>query len=162
MPRQSSDDDRPSGLKFTRNNYYGFQRDQETSPEKSTGSSFLSSRYTDNKSSNSNTSYSNYSYSNASSRPSMDAMERPILPPAKERPSFSISSSTSPGTGGWNGGGMDKRGGPLPVIASPTLPTRSPQRARDSQTSQSYYSSSDNRRSLLSHWPWWFLPSSSF
>ncbi|SAM08795.1 hypothetical protein [Absidia glauca] len=151
MPRQSSDDDRPSGLKFTRNNYYGFQRDQETVPEKSPGSSFLSSRYTDNKSSISNTSYSNYSYSNASSRPSMDAVERPILPPAKERPSFSISSSTSPGTGGWNGGGggggMDKRGGPLPVIASPTLPTRSPQRARDSQTSQSYYSSSDNTAS---------------
>ncbi|KAI8341752.1 Up-regulated during septation-domain-containing protein [Chlamydoabsidia padenii] len=155
IPRQSSDDDRPSGLKFTRNNYYGFQREQDTTPEKSPGSSLLSSystsRYnTDNKSSN--TSYSNYSYSNSSSRPSMDTMERPILPPAKERPSYTHSNSTSTLSNGWNNGvGIDRRGGPLPSITSPTLPTRSPQRARDSQTSQSYYSSSSEN--ISSNYP---------
>ncbi|CAO3594224.1 unnamed protein product [Absidia cylindrospora] len=79
----------------------------------------------------------------------MDTMERPILPSAKERPSYSISSSigTGAGSGGYTAtNSLDKKG-PLPNIASPTLPTRSPQRARDSQTStsQSYYAlSSDN------------------
>ncbi|ORZ24211.1 Up-regulated during septation-domain-containing protein [Absidia repens] len=154
LPRQSNDGDRPSGLKFTRNNYYGFQRDQDTTTEKSPGSSLLSgyssTRYTDNKSNSSN--YSNYSFSNSagystsSSRPSMDTMERPILPAAKERPSYSISGSigTGTGSGGHTATGTPDKKGPLPNIASPTLPTRSPQRARDSQTStsQSYYASS--------------------
>ncbi|KAI8097534.1 Up-regulated during septation-domain-containing protein, partial [Halteromyces radiatus] len=129
MPRQSNDGDRPSGLKFTRNNYYGFQRDHDSTNERNQGSSLFSSyssKYTDNN--NSSTSYSSNSL--FSSRPSMDTIERPILPPAKDRPAFNNNTSTRP----------------LPSVTSPTLPTRSPQRVRDSQTStsQSFYSSTEN------------------
>lgn len=114
MPRQSSDGDRPSGLKFTRNNYYGFQRDQTSPSDRNPGSLFSNlSRHTDN---------------NSSARPSIDS-DRPILPSAK--PTFSISSTS-----------MDRTAS-QPSITSPTLPTRSPQRVRDSQTStsQSLYTS---------------------
>ncbi|CAO3629072.1 unnamed protein product [Cunninghamella echinulata] len=55
--------------------------------------------------------------------------DRPILPSAQPRPSFSTS--------------MDKSTSQASTITSPTLPTRSPQRVRDSQTStsQSLYTS---------------------
>ncbi|CAO3634537.1 unnamed protein product [Cunninghamella blakesleeana] len=114
MPRQSSDGDCPSGLKFTRNNYYGFQKDQISPADRNTGSLFSNlSRHTDN---------------NSSTRPSIDS-DRPILPSAK--PTFSVNSTA-----------MD-RATSQPSITSPTLPTRSPQRVRDSQTStsQSLYTS---------------------
>ncbi|ORX52064.1 hypothetical protein DM01DRAFT_1408510 [Hesseltinella vesiculosa] len=101
MSRMSNDDDRPTGLKFTRN-YYGYQRDQPSSHDKQQGSmysSYSSSRYGDNNPS-------------IHSRPSIDSIDRPILPISRDR-------DHSPGSG----------------MLSPTLPTRSPQRVRDSHTS---------------------------
>ncbi|KAI8073223.1 hypothetical protein BC940DRAFT_267937 [Gongronella butleri] len=96
------DDDRPAGLKFTRN-YYGFQRDQGSVSDKpSFLPGFSSSRYGDNANS-------------LLSRPSLDiSADRPILPAARDTPSNKNS------------------------LLSPTLPSRSPQRVRDSQTSTAY------------------------
>ncbi|CAO0799881.1 unnamed protein product [Mucor circinelloides] len=109
LPRQSSDDDRPMGLKFTRNNFFNFPKRENTNNNSNSNEISLN-RAASTSSNSSSTHQSPLMMRN------FDDHHRNQLQQRNSNQSGYSHSSSSP-----------------PPVLSPTLPARSPFRIRDSQ-----------------------------
>lgn len=109
LPRQSSDDDRPMGLKFTRNNFFNFPKRENTN--NSSNSNEISLNRAASTSSNSSS-----THQSPLMMRNFDDHHRNQLQQRNSNQSGYSHSSSSP-----------------PPVLSPTLPARSPFRIRDSQ-----------------------------
>ncbi|KAL7314263.1 hypothetical protein PS15m_005860 [Mucor circinelloides] len=109
LPRQSSDDDRPMGLKFTRNNFFNFPKRENTNNNSNSNEINLN-RATSTSSNSSSTHQSPLMMRN------FDDHHRNQVQQRNSNQSGYSHSSSSP-----------------PPVLSPTLPARSPFRIRDSQ-----------------------------